>query len=130
MNGGMVLIVDDHAPLARSLVSLLSASGFDAQAVHSGTEALAFVRSHASVALMLLDMSMPDMSGIDVLRAMHIPGSGHSDVPVVVFWMDDDQASRDELTKLGAADFVSKTNPIGLLRIVSAYVRPARPPGA
>ena len=130
MNGGMVLIVDDHAPLARSLVSLLSASGFDAQAVHSGTEALAFVRSHAAVALMLLDMSMPDMSGVDVLRAMRIPGSGHSDVPVVVFWMDDDQASRDELTKLGAADFVSKTNPIGLLRIVSAYVRPARPPGA
>ena len=128
--GGMVLIVDDHAPLARSLVSLLSASGFDAHAVHSGTEALAFVRSHAGVALMLLDLSMRDLSGIDVLRAMRIPGSGHSDVPVVVFWMDDDQASRDELIKLGAADFVSKTNPVGLLRIVSAYVRPARPPGA
>ena len=126
--GGMVLIVDDHAPLARSLVSLLSASGFDAHAVHSGTEALAFVRSHAAVALMLLDMSMPDMSGIDVLRAMRIPGSGHSDVPVVIFWMDDDQVTRDELTQLGAADFVSKTNPVGLLRIVSAYVRPAKPP--
>ena len=52
MNGnGVVLIVDDHAPLACSLVSLFSASGFDAHAVHSGSEALAFVRSHAAVAL-------------------------------------------------------------------------------
>ena len=55
----VVLIVDDHKPLARSMVSLLSASGFDAQAVHSGAEALAFVRSHAAVAVILLDMSLP-----------------------------------------------------------------------
>jgi CheY-like chemotaxis protein len=51
MNGnGVVLIVDDHASLARSLVSLLNASGFEAQAVHSGAEALAFVRSHEGLA--------------------------------------------------------------------------------
>ena len=36
IGNGVVLIVDDHAPLARSFVRLLSASGFDAQAVHSG----------------------------------------------------------------------------------------------
>ena len=39
MNGnGVVLIVDDHAPLARSLVSLFSASGFDAQAAQSAPD--------------------------------------------------------------------------------------------
>ncbi len=54
---GVVLIVDDHVPLARSLVSLFSVSGFDAQAVHNGAEALAFIRSNAAVALILLDMS-------------------------------------------------------------------------
>ena len=132
MNGnGVVLIVDDHAPLARSLVSLLSASGFDAQAVHSGAEALAFVRSHAAVALILLDMSMPDMSGVEVLRALRVPGSGHPhSPPVVMFSADDDQATRDEVIRLGATDFVSKTNPGGLLRVVAAYVRPTKPPRA
>jgi CheY-like chemotaxis protein len=132
MNGnGVVLIVDDHAPLARSLVSLLSASGFDAQAVHCGTEALAFVHSHAAVALILLDMSLPDISGVDVLRAIRVPGGRHShSLPVVMFSADDDQATRDELIQLGATDFVSKTNPRELLRVVTAYVRPTKPPRA
>ena len=132
MNGnGVVLIVDDHASMARSLVSLLSASGFDAQAVHSGAEALAFVRSHAAVALILLDMSLPDMSGIEVLRALCVPGGGHAQSkPVVMFSVDDDQATRDEAIQLGATDFVSKSNPGGLLRVVADYVRPTSPPRA
>ena len=126
----MVLIVDDHALLARSLVSLFSASGFDVQAVHSGAEALAFVGTHA-VALILLDMFMPDMSGVEVLRAIRAPGGGHSQsLPVVVFSAEDDQVTRDELIKLGASGFVSKNNPGGLLRVVAAYVRPTKPPRA
>jgi CheY-like chemotaxis protein len=132
MNGsGVVLIVDDHALLARSLVSLFSASGFDAQAVHSGAEALAFLRSHTAVALILLDLSMPDMSGVEVLRAIRAPGDEHShSPPVVMFSADDDQGTREELIQLGATGLVSKTNPGGLLRVVSAYVRPTKPPGA
>ena len=127
----MVLIVDDHVSLARSLVSLLNGSGFDARAVHNGAEALAFVRSHAAVALILLDMSMPDMTGVDVLRALRDDGGAHArSLPVVMFSVDDDQATRDELIQLGATGFASKTNPAGLLHVVSTYVRPARPPRA
>ena len=117
--------------ILRSLVSLLNASGFDAQAVHSGAEALAFVRSHAEVALILLDMSLPDMSGFQVLRAMRVPGGGNpQSPPVVMFSVDDDQATRDEAIQLGATDFASKANPGGLLRVVAAYVRPTTPPRA
>jgi CheY-like chemotaxis protein len=123
----VVLIVDDHHALARSLVSLFRTSGFDAQAVHSGAEALAFVHNHAAVALILLDMSLPDVSGVEVLRAIRLGGGA---VPVVMFSADQDQVTRDELIQLGATDFVSKTNPGGLLRVVSAYVRPTTPPRA
>ena len=128
---GVVLIVDDHEALAQGLVSLFTASGFDAQAVHSGAEALAFVRSHAAVALILLDMSLPDMRGIEVLRALRVAGAGHGlSPPVVMFSADHDQVTRDEVIRLGATDFVSKTNPLGLLRVVAAYVRPTQPPAA
>jgi CheY-like chemotaxis protein len=123
-----VLIVDDHVALTRSLVSLCSASGFDARAVHSGGQALAFLGGGAPVALVLLDMSMPDMTGVDVLRALRAPGGAYGDsLPVVMFSADDDQSTRDELTRLGATAFVSKTDPAGLLRIVAAHVRPITP---
>jgi CheY-like chemotaxis protein len=126
---GLVLIVDDHAAVARSLVSMLSASGFEARAVASGAEALAFVRSQ-QVALVLLDMSMPDMSGVEVLGALR-DRAGHADAPpVVMFSADDDVALREEASRLGAIDFVSKTNPGELLRVVEAHVRPTRPPRA
>jgi two-component system response regulator PrrA len=126
---GVMLIVDDHASLARSLVSLFSASGFDAQAVHSGAEALAFLRGHTAVALILLDLSMPDMSGVEVLRAIRVSeGESSHPRPIVMFSADDDQWTRDELIQLGATGFVSKTNPGELLRVVSAYVLPT--PGA
>ena len=123
---GLVLIVDDHPSLAGSLVRLLGASGFDARVVHSGAEALAFVRSHA-VALVLLDVSMPDMSGVEVLRAMRDRGRHPDPPPVVMISADDDPALRDEATRLGAIDFVSKTNPAELLRVVEGHVRRTKP---
>ena len=130
MNGnGVVLIVDDHASLARSLVSLLNASGFEAQAVHSGAEALAFVRSHEGLALVLLDMSLPDMSGLEVLRTMRASVHPHSP-PVVMFSIDDDRSIRDKALQLGATDFASKGKPADLLRVVASYVRPSNPPQA
>jgi DNA-binding response OmpR family regulator len=126
MNGtGVVLIVDDHAALAGSLVSMFSAAGFEAQAVHTGTDALAFLRGPATVALILLDMFLPDMSGVDVLRAIRAPGSAHSlSLPVVMFSADDEAGTREELIQLGATDFVCKVNPGELMRVVSAHMRP------
>ena len=47
-----------------------------------------------------------------------------------MFSVDDDQATRDEAIQLGATDFVSKSNPVGLLRVVAAYVRPTKSPNA
>ena len=113
------------------MVSLLSASGFDAQAVHSGAEALAFVRSRETVALILLDMSLPDMSGLEVLRALRVLGGEHPPSPtIVMFSVDDEQVTRDEARRLGATDFLSKTSPSGVLRLVAAHVRPTSPPHA
>jgi CheY-like chemotaxis protein len=120
---GIVLIVDDHPSVAGSLVRLLGASGFDAQAVQTGAEALAFVRSQP-VALVLLDLSLPDMSGVEVLRALHAPGGHPNPPPVVMFSADDEQSLRDEATRLGAIGFVSKNNPDVLLPLVQAHVPP------
>lgn len=120
----LVLIVDDHVSVARSLVKLLSTSGFNACAVHTGTEALEFLRSH-DVALVLLDMSMPDMTGIEVLEALRVPAGQFPVPPIIMLSGDDDQPIRDEAARLGAVDFVSKVNPTRLLDAIEDRVRPA-----
>jgi DNA-binding response OmpR family regulator len=121
----MVLIVDDDRSLARSMVRLLTVSGFDAHPVHGGAEALAFLRSHA-VSLVVLDMMMTDMSGVDVLRALRV---ADGPPPVVMFAGTDTPALRVEAIHLGAIDVIPKNDPGKLLRVVETYApRTNRPP--
>ncbi|MEP7000414.1 MAG: ATP-binding protein [bacterium] len=63
-----ILIVDDEAPLMYALTNTLKIYGFDCVGVTTGTEALDVLRDQ-KFELMLSDLSMPDMSGIELLQA-------------------------------------------------------------
>jgi len=65
-----VLIVDDEDRLARSIARLLSARGFQAQAVFSGEQALEAVRSDNTFDIVVLDVKMPGMDGVQTLKAL------------------------------------------------------------
>lgn len=62
-----VLVVEDEAPLRSYLVPLLEREGFDVEAVGTGGDALASVRDRRPD-LVLLDVGLPDVSGLDVCR--------------------------------------------------------------
>jgi CheY-like chemotaxis protein len=79
--------------------------------------------------MVLLDMSLPDMSGLEVLRTLRASVHPQSP-PVVMFSIDDDRSIRDKALQLGATDFASKGKPADLLRVVASYVRPSNPPQA
>ena len=126
-----VLLIEDNPGDARLMREYLAdPAGATFQLEHrptlaAGLECLA----QGGIDLVLLDLSLPDMTGIEVLRALRDAGGGHAhSLPVVLFSADDHQAIRDELIQLGATDFVSKNNPAGLLRVVSAHVRPTTSP--
>jgi DNA-binding response OmpR family regulator len=75
-----VLVVDDEAPLRAFLGPLLEREGFTADCVATGSEALAAV-TDARPDLVLLDVNLPDLSGLDVCRAIRrLPGY----VPVIL----------------------------------------------
>src|SRR5262245_51193360 len=63
-----VLVVDDEALLTRALCESLNDSGFDAIGCSDPREAIARVRA-GGIALLLADLSMPGMSGVDLLQA-------------------------------------------------------------
>ena len=98
------LVVDDHPGIAQAVAAMVRTLGCEAAVVHSGEAAMDFLRSnHAD--LVVLDVSMPGMSGLDVLREMGaegmLPGT-----PVLMFSASGEH--RERSLRLGATGFVLK----------------------
>jgi DNA-binding NtrC family response regulator len=102
--GARVLIVDDDAPARRLLQVRLRALGCEIALAADGQEALAEIKRHEP-ALMLLDLQMPKMGGIEVLRQLRTAGTAF---PVVVITAHGSIESAVAAMKEGAYDFITK----------------------
>ena len=104
----LVLIVDDEL-VNRELLKLVLEDDYRALTASDGETALEIIREHKdTLSLVLLDLLMPGMHGLDVIRAMREdPELRH--IPVIVLTAD--QKSEVQSLKLGAADFISKPYP-------------------
>ncbi len=106
-----VLVVDDE-PFARlSLISLHPphAEGFDfAAEAANGVEALAVLAARPEIDIVLLDLSMPVMDGLEVLRRLRAEPSPRATAVVVLSAHDDYHLVRDAF-KLGATDYLLKS---------------------
>jgi diguanylate cyclase (GGDEF)-like protein len=103
-----VLIADDEQ-VNRERLSAGLGNGYDLVFAFDGYEALEQIRAHKDdLALILLDLLMPRLSGIEVLKAMK-NDEEIRDIPVIV--MTDDPAAELECLHLGVMDFVSKPYP-------------------
>ena len=114
-----ILIVEDDALLVKFLRATLSASGFTVEVAADGHTAIASLSSHA-VDLVLLDLGLPEIGGLDVLRQLRT----WSNVPVMVLSAHDQQDEKVEALDLGADDYLTK--PFGvpeLLARVRAMLR-------
>lgn len=98
-----VLLVDDDIELAGMLKDYLEREGFDPFAVHDGEAAVAAARS-GEYAIAVVDVMMPGMGGIEVLR--HIRAAGA--MPVLMLTARGDDADRILGLELGADDYVPK----------------------
>jgi len=77
-----VLLVDDHADGREVLAEFLSFSGFDVEGCESGEDALLRIASRGVPGLVITDLSLGQMSGVDLARTLR-SGDGTSKVPVV-----------------------------------------------
>jgi CheY-like chemotaxis protein len=112
-----ILVVDD-LPANRDLMARrLEKSGFHVLSAASGPEALDLLQ-HSSVDLVLLDIMMPGMTGLDVLRRVRMTRSTAA-LPVVMVTARTDSEDVVEALTLGANDYVTKPvdYPVALARI-------------
>ena len=107
-----VLVVDDEPPIARTVAANLRARGHEAITVASGLAALTAVET-TDPDLVVLDLGLPGLHGIEVLRRLRT----WSTVPVLVLTAMD--AERDKVTalELGADDYVTK--PFGMAELLA-----------
>jgi FixJ family two-component response regulator len=101
----VVFVVDDDASIRRALGRMLQEEGFEVRACESGEAFLADLPDAATSACVVLDVSMPGLSGLDLQEHLTSKGlslpivflTGHGDIPMSV-----------RAVKRGAADFLTK----------------------
>jgi DNA-binding response OmpR family regulator len=130
MAGGTILLVDDDETITSLLQRALVREGYTVDCVSSGEVAIAAVSTHA-VDLVLLDLGLPDVDGIEVCRRLR---AGGSDVPVMMLTARGDELDRVVGLDVGADDYLPKPFSLAeLLARVRALLRrrpPATPPAA
>ena len=102
-SGARILVVDDEIEIVRALQRSLAAHGFEVSTANSGEEALASI-SHYRPDLMLLDLGLPGMSGLEVCRRVR----EQSNLPIIVLSVKDTERDKVLALDLGADDYVSK----------------------
>ncbi|MDA4848029.1 response regulator transcription factor [Hoeflea poritis] len=118
-----ILIVEDNRKLAEGLRTLLSESGYAVDCVADGDSALSAAKA-LDYDLVVLDLSLPHMDGLDVLRELR---SGRIAVPVLILTARDGLEDRIRGLDLGADDYLTKPFEWGELEArVRALIRRAK----
>ena len=102
----MILIVDDQKDTGTALERLLRYAGHEAVSVTGGAEALAMLHVRKP-ALMILDVNMPEMDGLTVLRTIR-EHAELKDVSVLMYSADTHPETMEEAKRLGVKDFLVK----------------------
>ncbi|WP_375492944.1 response regulator transcription factor [uncultured Jatrophihabitans sp.] len=98
-----VLVVEDEAPLRRALVMNLDARGFAVTEAADGAHALTALADHQQD-VVILDLGLPDMSGVDVIRSVR----AFATTPIIVLSARSGSADKVHALDLGADDYVTK----------------------
>jgi len=120
-----ILIVEDEPGLAESVRYALEAEGFEVMVAGSGVSGLDLARL-SNPDLVLLDLMLPEMSGLDVCRQIR----SSSDVPIIMLTAKDSEADKVAGLELGADDYMTKPFSMReLLARVRAHLRRAAKTG-
>jgi two-component system OmpR family response regulator len=103
-SGGHILIIDDEASLRQTMARILQRAGYEVTTAISGKEGLALISEHP-FDLLYLDIRMPDVSGLELLKDIH---AKFPELPVILFTAQPDLNSAVEALRRGATDYLLK----------------------
>jgi DNA-binding response OmpR family regulator len=102
-----VLVADDEPHIGRIIKMKLEQGPFRVTLAYDGREALEAIERHADIALVMLDLMMPHLSGLDVLAAIRA-NPRHADLPTIILTAAGQEQQHTRAMELGATDFLTK----------------------
>jgi two-component system KDP operon response regulator KdpE len=118
-----ILVVDDEPQILRALGINLTARGYEVELAATGGKALRLA-AHAHPDLVILDLGLPDIDGVEVIRGLR----GWTSIPIIVLSVRESESEKVAALDAGADDYVTK--PFGmdeLLARLRAALRRAAP---
>ena len=113
MSTTKILLVDDDAQVRRALRTTLTSAGYTVEEARTGEEALEEIHAEGAVNMVLLDLKMPGIGGIEACRRIR----KISDVPVLVISVLRTQEEKVQAFDAGADDYLVK--PFGIQELLS-----------
>ncbi|MEK6752416.1 MAG: response regulator transcription factor [Chloroflexota bacterium] len=101
---GHILIIDDEAPLRKTLARILQQAGFEATTAENAEQGLAFLKT-TNFDLIFTDLRMPGIQGLEALKVIH---KNYPQIPVILFTAQPDVNSAVEALRYGATDYLLK----------------------
>ena len=114
-----ILVIEDEKSISHFISTVLNNNGYEAMQAQTGEEALSMISSHCPD-LVILDLGLPDMDGLDILRSLR----SWSSLPVVVVSARSHERDKVAALDLGADDYLTKPfNPLELVARVKTQLR-------
>ena len=102
-----VLVADDEPHIGRIIKMKLEQGPFRVTLVYDGREAMEAIERHEDIELVMLDLMMPHLSGLDVLAALRADPR-HRDLPCIILTAAGQEQQHTRAMALGATDFLTK----------------------
>lgn len=108
-----VLIIDDEEPVLEAVTDILALSGVEALTAVSGQQGIDLYKQHSKdIAVILLDLSMPEMTGEDTFYLLR---QINPNVPVILSSGYDEKEAKKRIADAGQADFLAKPYDVDIL---------------
>ncbi|WP_413627728.1 response regulator transcription factor [Fructilactobacillus vespulae] len=115
-----ILVVDDDKEIAQLLEIYIKNEGYTPLAAYNGEDALSMMRTNSDIGLIILDIMMPGMSGIDVISEIR----KDSQVPVIFLSAKTEDMDKIQGLSSGADDYVTKPfNPLEMMARIHSLLR-------
>jgi two-component system chemotaxis response regulator CheY len=105
--GKKIIVVDDSRTVRVQVGSVLKGAGYEVLEATDGNEGMAMIEAHADAAMVICDVNMPNLNGLEMLAALK-QGGKHAHLPIVMLTTEAQSALVEQAKRHGAKGWIVK----------------------